>query len=118
MFDPTGSRTPALPGRPARSQSLYRLSYPSSYTISKFIQILQGRECNFYAKCNVFSNILRIATKYITDATQVSTGCMWTGREGIIAVSLISIHFKLPSCCAFVHLTSEFSFVKLCCVYC
>jgi hypothetical protein len=30
VFDPTGTRTPASPGRPARSQSLYRLSYPGS----------------------------------------------------------------------------------------
>jgi hypothetical protein len=28
FFDPTGTRTPAPPGRPARSQSLYRLRYP------------------------------------------------------------------------------------------
>jgi hypothetical protein len=28
VFYPTGTRTSALPGRPARSQSLYRLSYP------------------------------------------------------------------------------------------
>jgi hypothetical protein len=27
---PIGTRTPAPPGRPARSQSLYRLSYPGS----------------------------------------------------------------------------------------
>jgi hypothetical protein len=30
MFYPTGTRTPAPPGRPARSQSPYRLSYPGS----------------------------------------------------------------------------------------
>jgi hypothetical protein len=31
MFYPIGTRTPAPPpGRPARSQSLYRLSYPGS----------------------------------------------------------------------------------------
>jgi hypothetical protein len=28
IFYFTGTRTPAPPGRPARSQSLYRLSYP------------------------------------------------------------------------------------------
>jgi hypothetical protein len=28
IFDPTGTRTPAPPGCPARSQLLYRLSYP------------------------------------------------------------------------------------------
>jgi hypothetical protein len=30
IFYPTGTRTPAPPGRAARSQSLYRLSYPGS----------------------------------------------------------------------------------------
>jgi hypothetical protein len=30
IFDPIGTRNPAAPGRPARSQSLYRLSYPGS----------------------------------------------------------------------------------------
>jgi hypothetical protein len=30
IFYPTGIRTPAPPGRPARSQSLYRQSYPGS----------------------------------------------------------------------------------------
>jgi hypothetical protein len=30
IFYPTGTRTPAPPSRPARSQSLYRLSYPGS----------------------------------------------------------------------------------------
>jgi hypothetical protein len=30
ILDPTGTRPPTL-GRPARSQSLYRLSYPGSY---------------------------------------------------------------------------------------
>jgi hypothetical protein len=34
IFYPTGTRTPAPPGRPARSQSLYRLSYPGSYTFT------------------------------------------------------------------------------------
>jgi hypothetical protein len=31
---PIGTRTPAPPGRPARSQSLYRLRYPGSYSSS------------------------------------------------------------------------------------
>jgi hypothetical protein len=30
IFYPIGTRTPALPGRPAHSQSLYRLSHPGS----------------------------------------------------------------------------------------
>jgi hypothetical protein len=30
FFYPAGTRTPAPPARPARSQSLYRLSYPGS----------------------------------------------------------------------------------------
>jgi hypothetical protein len=29
----TGTRTPARPGRPARNQSLYRLSYPGSIMV-------------------------------------------------------------------------------------
>jgi hypothetical protein len=33
IFYPTGTRTPALPGRPARSQSLYLLSYPGSLVV-------------------------------------------------------------------------------------
>jgi hypothetical protein len=33
IFYPIGTRTPAPPGRPARSQSLYRLSYPGSKKI-------------------------------------------------------------------------------------
>jgi hypothetical protein len=38
-FPPTGTRTPAPHGRPARSQSLYQLSYPDSR--------IQGRRWNF-----------------------------------------------------------------------
>jgi hypothetical protein len=36
IFYPTGTRTPALPGRPARSQSLYRLSYSGSTSVTNF----------------------------------------------------------------------------------
>jgi hypothetical protein len=36
-FYPTGTRTPAPPGRPARSQSLYRLSYPGSIYVQEKI---------------------------------------------------------------------------------
>jgi hypothetical protein len=50
FFCPTGTRTPASPGRPARSQSLYRLSYPGSYI---YIYIYrererEGGECSLY----------------------------------------------------------------------
>jgi hypothetical protein len=34
IFYPTGNQTPAPPGRPARSQSLYRLSFPGSNILS------------------------------------------------------------------------------------
>jgi hypothetical protein len=39
IFYPTGTRTPAPPGRPARSQSLYRLS--TLIDRNKFVQNLQ-----------------------------------------------------------------------------
>jgi hypothetical protein len=40
FFYPTGTRTPTPLGRPARSQSLYRLSYPGSTTqVSSFLKL-------------------------------------------------------------------------------
>jgi hypothetical protein len=35
IFDPTGTRSPAPHGHPARSQSLYRLSYTGSFGLIK-----------------------------------------------------------------------------------
>jgi hypothetical protein len=45
IFNPTGTRTPAPPGRPARSQSLYRLSYPGSQLL--LLQILNSVTDNY-----------------------------------------------------------------------
>jgi hypothetical protein len=44
MFCPTGTRTPAPPDRPGRSQSLYRLSYPGSHS--------NGVYCRYENKCD------------------------------------------------------------------
>jgi hypothetical protein len=39
IFDPTGTRNSRPPGRPARSQSLYRLGYPGSRIMLKLISV-------------------------------------------------------------------------------
>jgi hypothetical protein len=41
IFDPKGTWIPASPGRPARSHSLYRLSYPGSLQINVVFEIMK-----------------------------------------------------------------------------
>jgi hypothetical protein len=50
IFYPTGTRTPAPPGRPACSQSLYRLSYPGSPQTSTLEILIDKYLWNFFQK--------------------------------------------------------------------
>jgi hypothetical protein len=75
IFYPIGTRTPAPPGRPAHSQSLYRLSYVVlfnlKFIISKFTWIvdlfLGLHRCSFDTKSDVLS-IVRICVLWLSES--------------------------------------------------
>jgi hypothetical protein len=64
--DPTGTRTPTL-GRPARSQSLYRLRYPGCVDISLLFPYVLCYHCNMALK--------QADRKFCTDLAVIAYFC-------------------------------------------
>jgi hypothetical protein len=76
---PTGIRTSILPDRPARSQSLYRLSYPGSYLLSVLIlnQNSMIKEGTFRALGSLSQN------KILSSNSALPNACYITANGGI-----------------------------------
>jgi hypothetical protein len=113
IFYPTGTRTAAPPGRPARSQSLYRLSYPGSVVRCKSIDPSEdnGTEMcrNSKIRCD-FNDILRhldviVTTFYIKSYVALETEIRVSGRviqRNRMLKCLLIINWSSSYCFVFV----------------
>jgi hypothetical protein len=66
IFYPTGTRTPPPPGRPARSQSLYRLSYPGwtvTFSSHFWFQIFGCWQIFYIGFTSIFSGLDKFLIK-------------------------------------------------------
>ena len=96
----------SIPERPARSQSLYRLSYRAHSMFIYYIIILEGRalktllvntarHCTQYSNVvGVWENMLLFFFFFLIDAT---TRCEFWSAQQFSSISLYPVHFSSSS---------------------
>jgi hypothetical protein len=93
IFYLIGTRTPAPPGRPASSQSLYRLSYPGSSIINKYC--IKGHRHTVCASSAI--GTMRVCSGHYTRPTGII--CYTYNVQAIFRVHPCTVQHMNVKCC-------------------